>query len=79
MLRGGNAAECLVEGGEMPVARRGVPISLRVPAELAKRIDRVAGRLAKERGIGSLGIMNKTAAIKIILLRGCEAIEAESK
>lgn len=65
MVRG--AAERLVEGVvDMPVARRGVPVSVRVPP-------------AKDRGIGALGIVNKTAVVKLALLRGVEALEAESK
>lgn len=77
MVRAGNAVECLVEGVGMPVNRRGVPLSVRVPPELAKRIDKLAARLGKERGVASIGIVNKTAAVKLILLRGCEAVEAE--
>ena len=77
MVRAGNAAECMVEGVGMPVARRGVPISVRVPPELAKRLDRLVGKLAKDRGGPTLGIMNKSNVIKLALLKGCEALEAE--
>lgn len=73
-------AECLVEGvGDMPGARRGVPVSVRVPPELAKRLDRLVTRLAKDRGGASLGIINKSGVIKLALLRGVEALEAEHK
>lgn len=80
MLRGPAVAECLVEDvGVMPVVRRGVPVSVRVPPELAKRLDRLVGKLAKERGGASLGIINKSGVIKLALLRGVEVLEAESK
>jgi hypothetical protein len=78
MVRG--AAEGLVEGVvDMPVARRGVPVSLRVPPELAKRLGKLVAKLAKDRGIGALGIVNKTAVVKLALLRGVEALEAAYK
>lgn len=60
----------------MPVARRGVPVSVRVPPELAKRLDRLVAKLAKDSDIGALGTMNKTAVVKLGLLRGVEGLEA---
>jgi len=77
MVRAGNAAERLVEGVEVPVNRRGVPLSVRIPPELSKRIEKLEARLGKQGGVASLGIVNRTAVVKLILLRGCEAIEAE--
>lgn len=79
MLRAPETA-CLVEGVEvMPGARRGIPVSVRVPPELAKRLDRLVVRLAKDRGGASLGIINKSGVVKLALLRGVEALEAEYK
>lgn len=71
------AAERVGEEVEvMPVARRGVPVSVRVPPELAKRLDRLVAKLAKDSGIGALGTMNKAAVVEFALLRGVEGLEA---
>lgn len=73
-------AACLVEGAEdMAVTRKGVPVSVRVPEDLAKRLDRLVLKASKARTLGSLGLINKSSVVKLALLRGVEALEAELK
>lgn len=70
----------LVEGVEdMAQSRRGVPVSVRVPPDLAKRLDRLVPKLSKDRAFATLGIINKSAVVKLALLRGVEVLEQEYK
>jgi hypothetical protein len=60
-------------------ARRGVPISVRIPPELSKRLEKLVPKLAKDPGLTTLGIVTKSSAVKLALLRGVAALEAEYK
>lgn len=64
---------------EMPESRRGTPISVRVPPDLAKRLDRLVPRVSKDKSFSTLGIITRSSIIKLALLRGVEALEAEYK
>ncbi|MBX3027780.1 hypothetical protein KF840_23035 [bacterium] len=57
--------------------RRGVPVSVRIPPELARRLDRLVPKLAKNQSLTTLGIITKSSVVKLALLRGVEALEAE--
>jgi hypothetical protein len=48
-----------------------------VPPELAKRLDRLVPRLAKDPAFATLGIINKSSVVKLALLKGVEALEAQ--
>ena len=58
-------------------ARRGVPVSVRIPPELSKRLERLVPKMAKDTGLTTLGIVTKSAVVKLALLRGVEALEQE--
>jgi hypothetical protein len=81
MVRAATAAVA-VGGGfeEMPEsARRGVPISVRIPADLARRLDKLLPKLAKDSAFSTLGVINKSSVVKLAILRGVEALEAQYK
>ena len=66
--------------GEMAEgSRRGVPVSVRIPPELARRLDRLVPKLAKNTSLTTLGIITKSSVVKLALLRGVEALEPEYK
>jgi hypothetical protein len=60
-------------------SRQGVPVSVRVPKELVDRLDRLVPKLAKDPAWHTLGIVSRTSAIKLALLRGVEALEKQYK
>jgi hypothetical protein len=65
---------------EMPdSARRGVPISVRVPPELSRRLEKLVPKLSKDQGLTTLGIITKSSVVKLALLRGVAVLEAEYK
>ncbi len=59
--------------------RRGVPIAVRVPPEMAKRIDRLLPKITKDRSVSTLGVVTKSSVVKLALLRGLEVLEGEYK
>jgi predicted DNA-binding protein len=52
-------------------------VSVRIPPELARRLDRLVPKLAKNQALTTLGIITKSSVVKLALLRGVEALEAE--
>lgn len=57
--------------------RRGVPISVRVPPEIARRIDKLIPKIEKDRTLSTFGQVNRSSVVKLVLLRGLEALEAQ--
>ena len=60
-------------------SRRGVPVSVRIPPELGRRLERLVPKLAKNTALTTLGIITKSSVVKLALLRGVEALEQEYK
>ena len=60
-------------------SRQGVPISVRVPKDLVDRLDRLVPKLGKDPAWQTLGIVSRSSAIKLALLRGVEALEKQCK
>jgi predicted DNA-binding protein len=58
-------------------SRRGVPVSVRIPPELSKRLEKLVPKLAKEPAFTTLGIVTKSSVVKLALLRGVEVLERE--
>lgn len=56
-----------------------VRLSLRVPRELVKRVDGLQPKIARDRAIATLGKVTQSTVLKLALLRGLEALEAEYK
>jgi hypothetical protein len=67
----------VLRGAGVQAQRRGVPVSVRVPPDLAKRLDRLVRRIAKDPSVGALGIINKSSVVKLALLKGVEALETQ--
>ena len=66
--------EAMAEG-----SRRGVPVSVRIPPELARRLERLVPKLAKNTSLTTLGIITKSSVVKLAILKGVEALEQEYK
>jgi predicted DNA-binding protein len=64
---------------EMAESRRGVPVSVRVPPELARRMDRLIPKIAKDPAVATLGIVTRSTLVKLAILKGVEALEQEYK
>lgn len=62
---------------EMAESRRGVPVSVRVPPELARRMDKLVPKIAKDPTVATLGIVTRSTMVKLALLKGVEVLEAE--
>ena len=56
-----------------------VRLSLRVPRDLAKRVDSLQPKIAKDRAVATLGKLTSSTVLKLALLRGLDALEAEYK
>jgi hypothetical protein len=64
---------------EMAESRRGVPVSVRVPPELARRMDRLIPKIAKDPAVATLGIVTRSTLVKLAILKGVEVLEQEYK
>jgi len=54
-------------------------LSLRVTAEVLKRADALRGKIAKNPSVVPLGLVTQSTVLKLALLRGLDALEAEYK
>ena len=59
--------------------KRGVPIAVRVPPEMVKRLDRLLPKVSKDRAISTFGQVTRSSVVKLALLRGIETLENEYK
>lgn len=63
--------------GLLMADERDVPISARIPQDLARRIDKLKPKLEKDPAIRILGKVNRSMIVRLVLLRGVEALEAQ--
>jgi hypothetical protein len=63
--------------GLLMASERDVPISARVPPDLAKRLDKLKAKLERDPTVRTLGKVNRSMVVKLALLRGVEALEAQ--
>jgi hypothetical protein len=61
----------------MAEKRYGVPVTVRIPAELAKRLDRLKPKVGKDPTLTTFGRVSRSSIVKLALLRGVAALEAE--
>lgn len=59
--------------------RYGTPVAVRIPNDLAKRIDRLMPRISKDSTLATFGRVSRSSVVKLALLRGVAALEAEYK
>ena len=63
----------------MAEKRYGVPVTVRIPAELARRLDRLKPRVGKDPTLTTFGRVSRSSIVKLALLRGVDVLEAEYK
>jgi len=63
----------------MAEKRYGVPVTVRIPAELAKRLDRLKPKVGKDPTLTTFGRVSRSSIVKLALLRGVAVLEAEYK
>lgn len=56
-----------------------VRLSLRVPRDLVRRVEGLRPKIAKNRAVATLGKVTQSTVLKLALLRGLDALEAEYK
>jgi hypothetical protein len=54
-------------------------LSVRVSPDLLKRADRLIGRVGRDRAVTTIGRVTRSTVIKLALVRGLDALEAEYK
>jgi hypothetical protein len=54
-------------------------LSVRVSPETLKRADRLIPRLSRDPAITAIGNVSRSTVVKLALMRGLEALEAEYK
>jgi hypothetical protein len=57
--------------------RYGTPVSVRVPEDLARRLDKLISKVGKDPDVATLGKVTRSSIVKLALLRGVAALEAE--
>jgi len=57
--------------------RNRTPLSVRIPDDLARRLDRLVPKIAKDQNLATLGRVSRSAVVKLALLRGVAALETE--
>jgi hypothetical protein len=79
MVRGAATAAVVGEGFEEMAesARRGIPVSVRIPVDLARRLERPLPKRAEDSVVSTLGVINASAVLKLALLRGGAVREGE--
>lgn len=55
------------------------PLSVRIPDELTRRLDRLIPKIAKDQNVSTMGRVSRSAVVKLALLRGVAALEQEYK
>ena len=59
--------------------RSRTPLSVRIPDDLAKRLDRLVPKMHKHATFSTIGRVSRSSVVKLALLRGVEQLEAEFK
>jgi hypothetical protein len=59
--------------------RSRTPLSVRIPDDLARRLDRLVPKIGKDPNLAALGRVSRSAVVKLALVRGVAALEAEYK
>ena len=52
-------------------------LSVRVSPELLKRADRLIAKLDRDKSVTAIGHVTRSTVVKLALLRGLDALEAE--
>jgi predicted transcriptional regulator len=60
-------------------AKSRTPLSVRIPDDLARRLDRLVPKIAKDQNLAAFGRVSRSAVVKLALLRGVAVLEAEYK
>ena len=58
---------------------RGFLLSIRVPADLIKRATRLTPKIGRDPAVATVGRVTRSTVIKLALMRGLDALEAEYK
>jgi hypothetical protein len=58
---------------------KALPLSLRVPPETMKRLDRLIPKLVRDSTVASLGVVTRSTAAKVALEAGLRALEEKYK
>jgi predicted DNA-binding protein len=60
----------------MPVKEtKALPLSIRVPPEMMKRLDKLIPKLVRDTSVASLGVVTRSTAAKVALDHGLRALE----
>jgi hypothetical protein len=54
-------------------------LSVRVSPDLLKRADRLIAKLGRDKSVTTIGNVTRSTVVKLALLRGLDALEAEYK
>ena len=57
--------------------RSRTPLSVRIPDDLARRLDRLVPKIGKDPNLSAIGRISRSAVVKLALSRGVAALEAE--
>lgn len=55
----------------------GAPVVVRLPKELLARLDIIRETMTRDRNLGSLGPISRSAIVRLAVIRGIEQIEGE--
>ncbi len=71
----------IAAGGVLMVekGRYGTPVAVRIPNDLAKRIDRLMLKVGKDPTLATFGRVSRSSVVKLALLKGVEQLEREYK
>lgn len=59
--------------------RSRTPLSVRIPDDMVRRLDRLVPKVAKDPNLAAWGRSSRSAVVKLALLRGIAALEVEYK
>jgi hypothetical protein len=59
----------------MAEKRYGVPVTVRIPAELVKRLDRLKAKVGKDPTLTTFGRVSRSSVVKLAILKGVEVLE----
>jgi hypothetical protein len=62
---------------EEPTVRDEVPTSVRLPADLVRRLDALIPRLERVPALAALGPLTRSKVLRLALVRGVETLEVE--
>lgn len=66
-------------GEDMQKRRQALLTGVRLPREVLKRLDAMAALLDADPAVGAMGPVSRSAVLRLALVRGLDALEAEHK